>query len=92
MNPDQLCGTTLRPRRADPAASQSWLIWNEADWISLLPSSWATVVEPRCEFIQQNALNVANLDFIEGSLAAPYRYAETLRKGARAQNVLDPRC
>ncbi len=59
MNPEQLWATTL-----DPAVRSLLQVKvNHADEAEEIFSTlMGDVVEPRREFIQQNALNVANLD------------------------------
>jgi DNA gyrase subunit B len=60
MNPDQLWETTL-----DPAARvlNQVRIEDVADADDIFTKLMGDVVEPRREFIQQNALSVENLDF-----------------------------
>ena len=60
MNPDQLWETTLDP---DARTLLRVKIDREDDATDIFSKLMGDVVEPRREFIQQNALNVSNLDF-----------------------------
>ena len=60
MNPDQLWETTLDP---DARTLLQVKIDREEDAADIFSKLMGDVVEPRREFIQQNALNVSNLDF-----------------------------
>jgi DNA gyrase subunit B len=60
MNPDQLWETTLDP---DARTLLRVKIDREEDAKDIFSKLMGDVVEPRREFIQQNALNVSNLDF-----------------------------
>ena len=60
MNPDQLWETTLDP---DARTLLRVKIDREEDAADIFSKLMGDVVEPRREFIQQNALNVSNLDF-----------------------------
>jgi len=60
MNPDQLWETTLDP---DARTLLRVRIDREDDAADIFSKLMGDVVEPRREFIQQNALSVSNLDF-----------------------------
>ncbi len=60
MNPDQLWETTLDP---DARTLMRVKIEREEDAKDIFSKLMGDFVEPRRDFIQQNALNVSNLDF-----------------------------
>ena len=59
MNPDQLWETTMDAEKRTLLQVTSRTRWRPT---TSSPSSWATLVEPRRQFIEENALEVKNLD------------------------------
>ena len=60
MDPDQLWETTIDPNVRTLLQEK---IEREEDAKDIFSKLMGDVVEPRRDFIQQNALNVSNLDF-----------------------------
>ena len=60
MNPEQLWETTLDPDKSAPSSRSRSTTPTQAD--ELFATLMGDVVEPRRDFIQDNALKVVNLD------------------------------